>query len=215
MQRRSAESTDPASGKGGALRWHSARWRLLAVGIVSFALGGFVLQPSATAVGPATQKQFLTKLANSPVSKWLSVGGQTALRLALGTRPQPVSGVSAPSPSTGQAAIKGVKAVLAPSLTNVRVNHPAGDAVAEREMTTQSETSVAVHGNHVVVGCNDDGHSAFFLSPVLDVSGYSWSNDGGATFHDSELQNRLPALNLGDPVLGADRSGRFYYASLA
>ena len=197
------------------MTWRSARWRLLAVGVVSFALGGFVLQPSATAVGPATQKQFLTKLAQSPVSKWLSVGGQTALRLALGTRPQPVSGVTAPSSSTAKAAVKGARAALAPGLTNVRVNHPAGDAVAEKDMTTQSETSVAVHDNNVVVGYNDDGRSAFFLSPVLDLSGYSWSQDGGATFHDSELPNRLPALNLGDPVLGADRSGRFYYASLA
>ena len=197
-------------------RLSASRW-VLAVGALSLIFGGVALQPSATATGPVTQKQFLAQLAQSPISRWLSVGGQSALRLALGTnaKQQAIGAAAAASPATAAAAVKGARAALAAGLTNVRVNTPAGDAVAEQDMTTQSETSVAVHGNNVVVGYNDDGRSAFFLSPALDFSGYSWSSDGGATFHDAVLPNRLPALNLGDPVVGADRSGRFYYASLA
>ncbi len=198
-------------------RLSATRW-LLAMGAMSLLVGGFIPPGPATATGPFTQRQFLTRLAQSPVSKWLSVGGQTSLRLALGTKPQPVSGVSVPSTDDTAAtapAVAGAKASVSPGLTNVRVNTPAGDAAAEPDMTTQSETSVAAHGSNVVVAYNDDGRSAFFLSPVVDFSGYSWSSDGGATFHDSVLPNRLPALNVGDPIVAADRSGRFYYASLA
>src|SRR6266487_2999756 len=204
------------SEEGGRMRRLSASWRLLAVGTVALVVGGLVPQAPATASGPATQQQFLQMLARSPISKWLSAGGQTSLELALGTRPQSeaqVTGSSYVSPAA--AAVQGAQARLATSTANVRVNTPAGDAVAEQDMTTQSETSVAVHGNNVVVGYNDDGHSAFFLSPALDFNGYSWSSDGGATFHDSQVPNRVPALNVGDPALGSDRSGRFYYASLA
>jgi hypothetical protein len=189
--------------------------RFSAVTALAFVLGLILpLQPAQGERAPASQKEFMTKIAESPISKWLSAGGQAALRLTLGGRPHTLGATEGTSSGFRSPSVAGAQAAAA-AVANVRVNNPAGDAVAEEDMTTQSETSVAVHGKNVVVGYNDDGKSAFFLSPALDLSGYSWSDDGGATFHDSVLPNALPALNLGDPVIAADRSGRFYYASLA
>jgi hypothetical protein len=97
----------------------------------------------------------------------------------------------------------------------VRVNDPAGDGIGDQDMTTQSETTVAVSGPRVLVAYNDSGHSSPTLKAADDLSGYSWSDDHGATWHDGELPNHYPSINLGDPVLAADRAGHFYYASLA
>src|SRR5438067_2330992 len=116
--------------------------RFAAVGVLAFLLGGLLLQPSATATGPQTHKDVLTKLAQSPVSRWLSAGGQQALRLALGSKPQVFGGSDASSPAA-RSSVKGARAPLGPPVANTRANTPAGDAVAELDMTTQSETSVA------------------------------------------------------------------------
>ncbi|MDP9301476.1 MAG: glycoside hydrolase [Actinomycetota bacterium] len=73
---------------------------------------------------------------------------------------------------------------------------------------------MAVSGKNVVVGYNDDGKSPLFFQPTVDLSGYSWSSDGGKTFKDSRLPNREPGINIGDPVLATDRAGNFYYGTL-
>jgi hypothetical protein len=191
-------------------------WRFVLVTAAAFVVGAIIpAQPSVGHRAPTSQKEFMETIAQSPISKWLSSGGQTALRLGLQTPPQETLSVPEGTPTALRtSSVPGVEAPAA-GVGNVRVNNPAGDAVAEEDMTTQSETSVAVHGKNVVIGYNDDGKSAFFLSPALDFTGYSWSSDGGATFHDSVLPNALPALNLGDPVVAADRAGNFYFASLA
>src|SRR6202521_6292147 len=76
-------------------------------------------------------------------------------------------------------------------LRNVLVNNPGEDS-HQTDQTTQSETSVAVHGSNVVVGFND---SQLFLQPFLtagsNLSGYAYSTDGGKSFTDGGgLTNR-------------------------
>src|SRR6266568_4909692 len=52
------------------------------------------------------------------------------------------------------------------------------------DQTTQSETAIAVAGSHVAVGYNDSQQSGLFLTAGSDLTGYSYSADGGASFTD-------------------------------
>src|SRR6202022_732769 len=99
-------------------------------------------------------------------------------------------------------------------LANVLVNNPAEDS-HQVDQTTQSETSVAVHGKNVVVGFNDSQIALLFLTAGGNLSGYAYSTNGGQSFTDgNQLPNRPGEINLGDPWLGSDRAGNFYYANL-
>jgi len=99
-------------------------------------------------------------------------------------------------------------------LRNVLVNNPGEDS-HQTDQTTQSETSVAVHGQNVVVGFNDSQTALLFLTAGGDLSGYAYSTNGGQSFTDgNQLPNRPGEVNLGDPWLGSDRAGNFYYAEL-
>jgi hypothetical protein len=99
-------------------------------------------------------------------------------------------------------------------LRNVLVNNPGEDS-HQTDQTTQSETSVAVHGQNVVVGFNDSQTALLFLTAGGDLSGYAYSTNGGQSFTDgNQLPNRPGEINLGDPWLGSDRAGNFYYANL-
>ncbi len=92
-------------------------------------------------------------------------------------------------------------AILAPGV-NVKVT----TRDAEFGPRLQSETSIAVSGQNLVVGYND-----LPLSPV------SYSRDGGSTWHESSLPTYPGALfaNAGDPVVAAGPGNRFYHAYLA
>src|ERR1700730_14819708 len=99
-------------------------------------------------------------------------------------------------------------------LRNVLVNNPGEDS-HQTDQTTQSETSVAVHGQNVVVGFNDSQTALLFLTAGGHLSGYAYSTNGGQSFTDgNQLPNRPGEINLGDPWLGSDRAGNFYYANL-
>ncbi len=78
-------------------------------------------------------------------------------------------------------------------------------------ITTQSETTIAVSGSHLVAGFNDDGQ--FFST--MSFNGYSYSTDGGQTWTDGGV---VPAPSkgglFGDPDVKVDRAGNFYYSSL-
>jgi hypothetical protein len=108
------------------------------------------------------------------------------------------------------------------------VNDPALDhiqdfAIANRpfEFSIESETSVAAFRNHILVGYNSSanqpvvqiGKSLFFLHRFL--SGFSISHDGGETWSSGFIQP-VPGsvFTFGDPSVGVDRAGNFYYASL-
>jgi hypothetical protein len=87
---------------------------------------------------------------------------------------------------------------------NIRVNDPGEDAGFGNQ-TTESEPSIAIHEDNVVVGYND---STF----APNYTGYSNSTNGGAIFHD---RGGLPGNQSGDNVLDVDRDGNFYYATLS
>ncbi len=90
---------------------------------------------------------------------------------------------------------------------NVLVNDPSLDTP---EFTTQSETTLAVHGSTICAGYNDTGAGPFPSS----LSGFSRSGDLGATWSDQGVT--APQLHLGDPALAVHQaSGTFYYAQLA
>ncbi|HEU4936762.1 MAG TPA: hypothetical protein VFT39_09940, partial [Vicinamibacterales bacterium] len=87
---------------------------------------------------------------------------------------------------------------------------------------TQSEMAIAVDatGQHVVVGFND---FRGFALPTVSLSGFMWSNDGGATFHDggqlptpgNDLvgTTRLPQV-FGDPDIKYLGACTFIYSSI-
>jgi hypothetical protein len=149
-----------------------------------------------------------SKIAHSRFVRWMSGPAEHAMRFIAGYKPA-MSSPSSASPSALQPAER-----LAPLGANVRVNDPLGDGIGDADMTTQSEASVAASGSNVVVAYNDDGRSSPFFKAADDLTGYSWSSDDGGTWHDAALPDPLPGVNLGDPVVAADRSGRFFMATL-
>lgn len=76
---------------------------------------------------------------------------------------------------------------------------------------TQSETSIAVFGNNVVIGFNQ-----FDPGNPTKRSGVSFSTDGGLTFTDTGgLPTGGPTQTLlGDPAVTACGDGKFYYSSI-
>ena len=61
----------------------------------------------------------------------------------------------------------------AATLANVRVNNPAEDSHFV-DQTTQSETTIGVHGSNVVVGFNDSQTAPLVLTAALDLTGYGY-----------------------------------------
>jgi hypothetical protein len=149
-----------------------------------------------------------SKIAHSPFVKWMSGPAQRAMHFIAGDK-SATSTESTAGRSKPQAPV--ALSALGP---NIRVNDPSGDGIGDPDMTTQSEASIAVSGSNIVTGYNDDGRSSPFLKAADDLTGYSWSDDAGDTWHDDALPNRPPGVNLGDPVVAADRGGRFYFATL-
>ncbi|HJT10883.1 MAG TPA: sialidase family protein, partial [Candidatus Nitrosotalea sp.] len=75
---------------------------------------------------------------------------------------------------------------------------------------TQSESSIAVSGNNIVVGYNDNQDPN-----TSTYSGYSYSNDGGKTWTDGGGILPNPGdFDANDPSVAADSSGNFYFSML-
>jgi hypothetical protein len=89
------------------------------------------------------------------------------------------------------------------------------------EFSTQSETSIAAFRDTIVIGYNStadqhlvqSGGGLFFAH--IHLSGFSVSHDGGRTW-SSGFVPPVPGspFTFGDPTVGVDRVGRFYYVSL-
>ena len=122
------------------------------------------------------------------------------------------SGSKAGQPESG---VRAAESVPAAAFANVRVNDPGADR-RFIDQTTQSETTIAVHGNRVAVGYNDSQQTLLFLTAASSITGFSFSTNGGRTFRDGgALPNAPGQVNVGDPWMASDRAGRFYYATLA
>jgi hypothetical protein len=92
-----------------------------------------------------------------------------------------------------------------PGPLNVQANNNAGDRVGE----TQSEISVAINADTVVIGWND---SQGFLGAPITLSSYAYSTNGGATFTDG---GNVPLAAAGDQAFGdtgwdTDERGNWY-----
>ena len=113
---------------------------------------------------------------------------------------------------------------------NVQVNNPAGDFVQTFPgfrpfvRATQSEVSAAASGRNIVVTYNDS--TGIHVSPnpsgpglVVDrvqLSGFATSSDGGKTWSNGFIPPSAGAAEtFGDPSVGVDRHGVFYFANLA
>jgi len=191
--------------------------RIRTVAAACAALSVIVATVVATAVpGSAstmTQKRFVRQVERSRFERMLSGQARAGIRLILGIKRD---GGEAPA---GSARASTAPRRLAAAPTNVLVNDPSTDGVGQPDMTTQNEVSLAVSGSSMVAAYNDDGTSpepgGNWISPATNISGYSWSDDGGATWQDSQMPNNEPRMNFGDPVVVADGAGHFFYADLS
>jgi hypothetical protein len=183
---------------------------------VSAAGGGVSATPG---VSPPDRETLAKTLLANGRDRFATPATTRALRAMAGEGPTP--GRSVPDgdetvqPRAGADRNAGSAAVLPRSgLANVRVNAPSTDR-HQVDQTTQSETTIAVAGRHVAVGFNDSQQALLALTDGLDLTGFGYSDDGGRTFRDGGTLPNPPAfVNLGDPWMAADRSGRMYYATL-
>ena len=105
------------------------------------------------------------------------------------------------------------------SLDNIQII-PGFRSVVE---FTQSETSVATFGRNIVAVYNTSANQPVIQNPSGPglifthrfLSGFSTSNDGGETW-TSGFMPPVPGsiYTFGDPVVGVDRNGIFYFAGL-
>ncbi len=113
---------------------------------------------------------------------------------------------------------------------NVQVNDPTQDYIQIFPLfrpfvhATQSETSMAAFGRNIVVTYNNSAgiHLSLFhggpglIVDSVQLSGFSVSNDGGQTWKSGYIPNSVGGFGtFGDPSIGVDRPGVFYFANLA
>ena len=195
--------------KGGYMR---RTFSVLTIAMVVVAAGA-IAGSAATPKTPPTKQEIAKRILATPAGKTLTATARIALEaIARGDhRAAPDSnGLSAPVTIRLP---KGLKPGGGP-LPNVRVNDPSKDS-NQIEQTTQSETSIAVSGSNVAVGYNDSQRTLLFLTAASDLSGVSYSTDGGQTFTDGgSLPNAPGRNNFGDPWLATDSNGTMYYSNL-
>jgi hypothetical protein len=184
---------------------------LLAAGVTATNLGS----GTAATTPPRLTHEQVAKALLEHRGRFLSAGAVAGLRYAAGeTGRTTLIGEG----DEGDTAARGAAvSAAAPSagVRNVRVNDPRTDPFIDQ--TTQSETTVAVHGNKVAVGYNDSSHiHPAGLTAAGNLTGYSYSTDGGRTFTDGGTLPFSPGyIHFGDPWLGSDRAGGFYYSTLS
>jgi hypothetical protein len=190
----------------------------LAGAVVLTAGGVYAIAGGGSSSSP---RSFAQRLLNAPNSRFMTGQARTALQIfATGTTnlgtPAPLQGSLGAAPTQPVQGVAGLRTVgaAASTPTNVRVNDPATDH-AQLDQTTQSETTIAVSGSHVAVGYNDSQHSLLALTAASNLTGYSWSDDGGATWTDGgDIPNGPGQINFGDPWLTSGPDGTMYYSTL-
>ena len=194
---------------------------VLVAGLVAFssaALAGAFAGTPSTAQTNSARQQFAQHLMKTEAARLMTWPAQLALRIqATGSNQltQALAGQPPTLPSGTAGSAAAAPAIPSAGLTNVRVNNPALDT-HQVDQTTQSETSIAVAGSRVAVGYNDSQQGLLALTAGADLSGYSYSTNGGASFTDGgALPNAREFVNLGDPWLGSNRAGTMFYSTLA
>jgi hypothetical protein len=148
----------------------------------------------------------------------LSAGAQHQLRLAL-QWDQTLPGVNSATRNTPLTGSRNHSD--SGRLQNDQVSDPSTDLRFSRMAGfTQSETSTAWCGGHVLVAYNDSG-SFFETFPIpgigLSFNGYSLSTDGGQSFTDLGYLNPGPNVSgflQGDPVAVCTDEHTFYQSSI-
>jgi hypothetical protein len=185
---------------------------VLTIAVVVVAAGA-IAGSAASPKTPPTKQEIAKRILATPAGRSLTPTARIALEaIARGDhRATPDSnGISAPKAAR---VARGTKPGGG-SLPNVRVNDPAKDT-HQTDQTTQSETSLAVSGSKVAVGYNDSQQTLLALTAGSNLSGFSYSADGGQTFTDGGDIPNAPAMNnFGDPWLASDSSGTMYYSNL-
>jgi hypothetical protein len=112
---------------------------------------------------------------------------------------------------------------------NVQANVPSGDFIQQFPgfrpfvRATQSEVSTAASGKQIVLGYNNSAGLHVSPNPTgpglivdrVQLSGFAASSDGGKTWTNGFLPpSHGAAETFGDPSVGVDRHGNFYYANL-
>ena len=194
--------------------------RRLGMGLISaLAVGGALvfgvvgIASSASSSGPVDRQAAAQRLIKLGLTQYMTAPAQQFARMTAAGNRQ----FSQSQPSTGAAPIAsgGAKALQTAGLPNVRVNNPAEDT-HQVDQTTQSETTIAVHGSNVAVGFNDSQLTLPFSTAASNLTGYAYSTDGGASFTDGGgLPNEPEFNNLGDPWLAGDHQGNMYFSNLA
>jgi hypothetical protein len=90
------------------------------------------------------------------------------------------------------------------------------------EFSIQSETSIAAFRNNIVIAYNSSADQPVVQSAArglafahIHVSGFSVSQDGGRTWKSGFVSPVAGSLfTFGDPSVGVDGAGHFYYVSL-
>ncbi len=165
------------------------------------------------APGPKLDRQQVAQhLLKTKAAGLMTAPAQAALHILATGDKQLAPGLLNHGPSRPAS---GGAAPPAPAFSNVRVNDPSLDT-HQVDQTTQSETTIAVAGSKVAVGYNDSQQTGLFLTAGSNLSGYSYSTDGGASFTDGgTIPNTPEFVNFGDPWLASDRAGAMYYSTLA
>ncbi len=192
-------------------------------------VAGAIVTGVATSAGrpPALQSEqaFAQHLQQIGVDRYMTAPAQAALAMAANDNRQlgpkgpgqasPDSQDSQkPARNAPKLANRQALTVPASGLANVRVNNPAEDSHF-MDQTTQSETTIGAHGSNVVVGFNDSQQTLLAQTAASNLTGYAYSTNGGSTFTDAgDLPNAPGFNNFGDPWLGSDRNGNFYYSNL-
>jgi hypothetical protein len=182
--------------------------------LCSAALTGAFAGTSSTPLPSVARQQFAQHILKTKAAQLMTAPAQLALHIQA-TGDNQLTPLVVGKPPV--AATSGVAAPAVPSagLRNVRVNNPALDT-HQVDQTTQSETTIAVAGSHVAVGYNDSQQTGLFLTAGTNLTGYSYSTNGGKSFTDGgDLPNTREFVNFGDPWMGSDRSGAMYYSTLA
>jgi len=176
--------------------------------------GAFAGTSSTTQMNSARQ-QLAQHILKTQLARFMTAPAQAALHIqATGNRQFTQTAVGLPPVRTS---VGGATAATVPSahLRNVRVNNPALDK-HQVDQTTQSETTIAVVGRKVAVGYNDSQQNLPTMTAGSNLTGYSYSTNGGKTFTDGgDLPNAPEFNNFGDPWMGSDRAGAMYYSTLA